>query len=142
MWLAQLLRHGLVRPSYIPDREQRELRELTRYRTALIRERASEVNRLQKTLEAANIKLAAVLTGRDRGLGAGDPRRAGQRRGGSREAGRPGALAGPEEARGARAGAGRARLSPTLKFVVKRQLRHIRELDDLIAECDAEVERS
>ncbi len=61
-WLATLLRHGLVRGSFVPDRAQRELRELTRYRTALIRERAREVNRLQKTLEAANIKLAAVLT--------------------------------------------------------------------------------
>jgi transposase len=48
-WLAELLRHGLVRASFIPDREQRELRELTRYRTALIRERASEVNRLHST---------------------------------------------------------------------------------------------
>jgi transposase len=62
VWLARLLRHGLVSPSFIPDREQRELRELTRYRTALIRERAGEVNRLQKTLEGANIKLAAVIT--------------------------------------------------------------------------------
>jgi transposase len=61
-WLATLLRHGLVRGSFIPDRGQRELRELTRYRTTLIRERAREVNRLQKTLEAANLKLAAVLT--------------------------------------------------------------------------------
>src|SRR5439155_4027629 len=46
----------------LPDREQRELRELTRYRTALIRERATEVNRLQKTLEGANLKLAAVAS--------------------------------------------------------------------------------
>src|SRR6266567_6023215 len=61
-WIATLLRHGLVRASCIPDRSQRELRELTRYRTALIRERADEVNRLQKTLESANIKLAAVLS--------------------------------------------------------------------------------
>jgi len=61
-WLATLLRHGLVASSFIPDRPQRELRELTRYRTAKIQERAREVNRLQKTLEGANIKLAAVLT--------------------------------------------------------------------------------
>src|SRR5205823_3187377 len=49
-WIADLLRHGLLRPSLGPDRPQRELRELTRYRTALIRERSAEVNRLQKTL--------------------------------------------------------------------------------------------
>ena len=61
-WLAQLLRHGLVRGSYVPDRPQRELRELTRYRTSLVAERTAEVNRLQKTLEGANLKLGAVAT--------------------------------------------------------------------------------
>jgi transposase len=61
-WIAMLVRHGLVRASFIPDRGQRELRELTRYRTSLIRERAAEVNRLHKTLEGANIKLAAVAS--------------------------------------------------------------------------------
>jgi transposase len=61
-WIADLLRHGLLRASFIPDRPQRELRELTRYRTSLIRERTAEVNRLQKVLEGANIKLAAVAS--------------------------------------------------------------------------------
>jgi transposase len=61
-WLADLVRHGLVRGSYVPDRAQRELRELTRYRTELLEERTAHVNRLQKTLETANIKLAAVAT--------------------------------------------------------------------------------
>jgi transposase len=61
-WLADLLRHGLLRASFVPDRPQRELRELTRYRSSLVRERAAESNRLQKTLEGANIKLAAVAT--------------------------------------------------------------------------------
>jgi transposase len=61
-WLADLVRHGLVRGSYVPDREQRELRELTRYRTELIEERTAHVNRLHKTLETANIKLGAVAT--------------------------------------------------------------------------------
>ena len=61
-WLADLLRHGLVRGSYVPHREQRELRERTRYRTELIEERTAHVNRLQKTRETANIKLAAVAT--------------------------------------------------------------------------------
>ncbi len=61
-WLADLLRHGLLRGSYVPNREQREQRELTRYRTALVRERAAAVNRLQKTLEGANLKLASVAT--------------------------------------------------------------------------------
>jgi transposase len=61
-WLAELLRHGLLRASFVPDRGQRELRELTRYRTSLVRERTAAANRLQKTLEGANIKLAAVAT--------------------------------------------------------------------------------
>ena len=56
-WLAQLLRHGLVRASFVPARPQRELRELTRYRTTLVRDRSTAVNRLQKTLEGANLKL-------------------------------------------------------------------------------------
>ncbi len=61
-WIADLLQHGLLRASFIPPAPQRELRELTRYRTALLRERASEVNRIQKTLEGANIKLASVAS--------------------------------------------------------------------------------
>ncbi len=61
-WLADLLRHGLVTGSFVPDRPQRELRELIRYRTSLVRERATVVNRIQKTLEGANIKLASVAT--------------------------------------------------------------------------------
>jgi transposase len=61
-WLCQLLRHGLVRASFIPAREQRALRDLVRYRKALIRERATARNRLQKTLEGANLKLGAVVS--------------------------------------------------------------------------------
>lgn len=61
-WIANLLRHGLVRGSYIPDRPQRELRELVRYRRSLIGNRTQVVNRIQKVLEGANIKLAAVAS--------------------------------------------------------------------------------
>ena len=61
-WLADLLRHGLLKASFIPPQPIRELRELTRYRKTLIQERTQEVNRLQKLLEGANIKLAAVAT--------------------------------------------------------------------------------
>jgi len=61
-WIASLLRHGLLQASYIPDREQRELRELIRYRRSLIEERAREVNRIQKVLEGANIKLSSVAS--------------------------------------------------------------------------------
>lgn len=61
-WIADLLRHGLVRGSFIPDRPQRELRELTRYRRSLIQQRAQVVNRIQKVLEGANIKLGSVVS--------------------------------------------------------------------------------
>jgi transposase len=61
-WIADLLRHGLVRGSFIPDRAQRERRELTRYRRGLIQQRADVVNRIQKVLEGANIKLSSVAT--------------------------------------------------------------------------------
>lgn len=61
-WIADLLAHGLVRPSFIPQRAQRELRDLTRYRTSFVRERATLVNRVQKVLEGANLKLASVAS--------------------------------------------------------------------------------
>lgn len=60
-WIADLLRHGLLKASYIPNREQRELREITRYRKSLTEERCRETNRLQKILEGANIKLDSVV---------------------------------------------------------------------------------
>ena len=61
-WLADLLRHGLVRPSFIPPQPQRDLRELTRERTNFVRQRATLLNRVQKTLESANLKLGTVVT--------------------------------------------------------------------------------
>ena len=61
-WLADLMRHGLVRPSFIPPRPQRDLRDLTRTRCSLVRERVSVVNRVQKVLEGANIKLSSVAS--------------------------------------------------------------------------------
>jgi transposase len=61
-WLAELLQHGLLRASFIPPVAQRELRDLTRYRSTFIRERVTLINRVQKLLEDANIKLAAVAS--------------------------------------------------------------------------------
>jgi transposase len=61
-WIADPLCHGLLQGSYIPDRSQRELRELVRYRRNLIRQRAQVVNRIQQVLEGANIKLSSVAT--------------------------------------------------------------------------------
>jgi transposase len=61
-WIADLLQHGLLRASFIPPAPQRAVRDLTRYRTSLIEERSRVINRLQKTLEDANLKLACVAT--------------------------------------------------------------------------------
>lgn len=137
-WLAQLLQHGLVRASSIPDREQRELRELTRDRTALVRERASEVNRLQKTLEAGNIKLAAVIsdvTGvSGRAIldalvqGEEDPAKLVDL-----------AYSTVQKKREALERALVGTVSGTLKFIVEHPLRHIRELEVVISECAAQV---
>jgi transposase len=61
-WIAELLQHGLLKASFIPPRSQRDWRDLTRYRTSLVQERVRIVNRLQKVLEDANLKLAGVAT--------------------------------------------------------------------------------
>jgi transposase len=137
-WIADLLRHGLVRASFIPDRQQRELRELTRYRTALIRERASEVNRLQKTLEAANIKLAAVLSDV---TGVSGQRILGALVRGTTDPEQLADLAHwrLQRKRAALEQAVVGRLEGALRFVVERQLTHLRELEALIEQCDAEV---
>ena len=60
-WIADLVRHGLLRASYIPSKDQRELRELIRYRKSLVDDRTRELNRLQKMLEGANIKLSGTI---------------------------------------------------------------------------------
>lgn len=61
-WLAELLVHGLLKASFIPAKPQRDLRDLTRYRVTLVEERARVINRVQKVLENASIKLASVAT--------------------------------------------------------------------------------
>lgn len=61
-WIAELLQHGLLKASFGPKREQRDLRELVRYRTHLVNERSREVNRVHKVMEDANIKLSSVAT--------------------------------------------------------------------------------
>jgi transposase len=61
-WIAKLLRHGLLKASFIPDSNQRDLRELVRYRRSIIEERARQHNRIQKVLEGANIKLGSVVS--------------------------------------------------------------------------------
>lgn len=61
-WLAKLLRYGLVKPSFVPQRQFRELRQLTRYRRAVVQTRASEQNRVEKHLQIAGVKLSSVAS--------------------------------------------------------------------------------
>ncbi|MCX4428812.1 IS110 family transposase [Streptomyces mirabilis] len=61
-WIAQLVEHGLVRPSFVPPEPIRQLRDLTRYRTEVVRERTREAQRLEKLLEDAGIKLSSVVS--------------------------------------------------------------------------------
>lgn len=136
--LAFLLRHDLLSGSFIPAREQRELRELTRARTSLIRERARVVQRLEKVLEGANIKLGAVVT---------------ELLGASGQAMLDAAVQGvadPEELAGlahrklqpkhdllVQALAGR--LTRPLRFLTRQHLDHWRELDARVAAFDTEI---
>jgi transposase len=137
-WLADLLRHGLLRPSFVPARAQRELRELTRYRTSLVGERSAEVNRLHKTLEGANLKLGVVASDV---LGVSARQMLEQLVAGEAD---PAVLA--ELARG-RLRDKLALLERALtgsvgahqRFLLARQLAHIDSLDAVIGELDAEV---
>jgi transposase len=64
-WIADLLKHGLLKASFVPKRDMRELREIVRYRASIIEERAREYNRLDKVLQGANIKLTSVASSTD-----------------------------------------------------------------------------
>jgi transposase len=137
-WLADLLRHGLLRASFIPTPAQRHLRDLTRYRIHLVDERARLTNRLQAVLEDANIKLASVVTD-IRGLSA---REILQRL----LEGETDAQALAELARGrmrakrdALAQAVVGRLQAHHVFLLREQLAHLDELDAAIVRVDAEL---
>jgi transposase len=137
-WIATLLRHGLLKGSFIPPKAVRELRDLTRTRTALIRQRAAECNRIQKLLENNNIKLASVASNV---LGkSGTAMLAALARGRDD----PGELA--ELARGtlrkkipALTEALEGALSATQRWLLGEHLRRVAELDEAIARFDARV---
>jgi transposase len=137
-WLADLLRHGLLQGSFVPERPQRELRELTRYRTSLIQERSAEVNRLQKTLEGANIKLCDVATDI---MGLSSRQMLAALAGGETDAAAMAQLA-QGRLRDKLPGLERAlvgRVGSHQRFLLARQLAHIDFLDASIAEVSAEI---
>jgi transposase len=138
-WLADLLRHGLLRASFIPSPTQRHLRDLTRYRIHLVDERARITNRLQAVLEDANIKLASVVTD-VRGLSAREILAA-------LLSGETDAQVLAELARGklrakreALAQAVVGRLEAHHVFLLREQLAHLEYLDAAVARVDAELE--
>lgn len=141
VWLADLLRHGLVRASFIPPAEIRALRELTRYRATQVRARAREVHQLLKTLESANIKLAAVATDpvgvsgwqmlQAIAAGEDDPEVLAQM-----------AKAGLRSKLDALEQAFIARVKPHHRVLIRASLDHLRYLERTIEQLDREVERA
>jgi transposase len=139
-WIADLLQHGLLRPSFIPPAPQRHLRELTRYRSTLLAERARLVNRLHKVLEDTNLKLTAVATNV---LGVSARAMLTALLAGETD---PVALAGL--ARG-KLRKKREQLEQALeghvqdhhRFLLTSQLTHIDFLDEQVADCDAKIEQ-
>lgn len=137
-WIAELLRHGLLRASLIPDRAQRELRELVRYRRSLVQERSREASRLQKVLEGANIKLSSVASdvlgrsGRDMlaaiSQGEEDPVvLSSMARGRLKEK--------TDQLQQALSGL----VGPHQRLLLREQLSHIQELEERIARLDSEI---
>ena len=137
-WIADLLQHRLLKPSFIPDRPQRELRERTRYRQSLIEERAREVNRIQKVLEGANIKLGSVVSNV---LGVSGTRILQALADGITDPESLAALADdrlratPAELQRALQGL----MGAHQQFLLRQQLRHLTQWDRQLAELDAEV---
>jgi transposase len=138
-WLADLLRHGLLKPSFIPDRTQRELQELVRYRRSLVQERAREVNRIQKGLEGANIKLASVVSNL---LGVSGRAMLEALVAGTAGPGDLAALATPrlEASREELEAALEGSMGGHQRHLLAAQLRHIRFLDEQVAALEQELE--
>ena len=141
VWLADLLRHGLVRASFIPPVDIRALRELTRYRASQVRARAKEVHQVLKTLESANLKLASVATdpvgvsGRQMlaavAAGEEDPETLAQ----MAKAGLRRKLDDLEQAFS-------GRVKPHHRTLIRASLDHLRFLERTIEQLDQEVERA
>ena len=139
-WLAELMLHGLLKASFIPPKPQRALRELTRYRSRLIQERTRTVNRVQKLLEGANIKLSSVATD-VQGVSA-------RAMLAELAAGNSNAQAMAELAKGRMRNkipelekALTGMVQPHQRFLLSKQLAHIDFLDEQICDIEAEIGR-
>jgi len=137
-WICDLMRHGLLRASFIPPRPQRELRELIRYRITLVGERADEANRIQKVLEGGNIKLGTVVTDI---LGKSGRAMLGALAAGHSSPEEIAALADRhlQATREQLVDALQGRLTHHQRLMLQLQLDHVRYLDQQIAVLDTEV---
>lgn len=139
-WLAELLAFGLVVPSFIPDKPQRELREAVRYRRSLIEERAREVNRIQKVLEGGNIKLGSVVSDV---LGVSGRAMLTALAAGSTDPAQLATLAHPRLRASAEllAQALTGVMGDHQRWMLTQQLRHLSDLETLITGADQEIAR-
>jgi transposase len=139
-WLAELLAHGLIRASFVPEAPTQEMRALLRTRKQLVREQASHIQRIQKTLEDANLKLGSVLT---QIMGVSGRAILQALINGERDPDKlltlvqRGVKAPPEKLRAALQG----RVTERHRFLLYLHLRHVDALAATIAEIDAEVDR-
>jgi transposase len=138
-WLADLMAHGLIRASFVPDEGTEQMRNLLRTRKQFVRERASQVQRIQKTLEDANIKLESVISD---GVGVSGRRMIEALIDGQSEPQPLAALAdGRIRASGAQLEAAvRGRVTAHHRFLLKLHLDHLDAVDAAIARIDKEVD--
>jgi transposase len=140
VWLAELLAHGLIRASFVPEAPTQEMRALLRTRKQLVREQASHIQRLQKTLEDANLKLGSVLS---QIMGKSGRAIIEALISGERDADallglvQHGVKAPPDKLRAALQG----RVTERHRFLLQLHLRHVDALAATVAEIDAEVDR-
>lgn len=137
-WIAQLLRHGLLRPSFVPPAFERDLRDLTRYRRRLVQEVAREKNRVEKVLESANVKLSSVISDL---FGVSGRRMLEAMAKGEKDPkvlaalGDRGLAASPEKLAEALTG----RMREHHRFMLKEHLEHIKHLEQAIERVSTEV---
>jgi transposase len=138
-WIADLLAHGLIRGSLVPDQPIQELRDLTRTRKQLVQEQTRHVQRIQKTLEDANIKLDGVLSDI---LGVSGRAMLRALIDGETNPEKLAALAHPrvKASRGTIVEALRGRFTEHHRFMLKLYLEQVERLEDAVGEVDKEIE--
>src|SRR5262249_13775358 len=138
-WISDLLAHGLIRPSFVPDPQTQEMRTFLRTRKQFVREKSSHILRIQKTLEDANIKLDSVITDI---MGLSGRKMIEALMAGEREPAKLARLADPrvKASRENLREALRGRVTNSHRFLLRLHLGHIDALDAAIAQLDREVE--